>query len=919
MNRDENKPSTPHRTPDETLHWEPLGNACPSDWLPVEEGIQLLSAKHLSFIQQLLAWKEEGSYAAARRGLHHLDTVPPQEERTLDLTLLRIQFLVIQGESLRADAVFFDYMFGMNNELLWVHRGRWILDWLHQNPQHVLRESLLSSLRLLCTQTQWAAPCLILAHALSQQAAPHTSETFDLSLWQTALDPMRWKSHPERISLWLEPLALGFYQCVWFWKNQGDLHQARSIARTLLQFPWSKHKTFSPAIFSRLCMTFEQAQLPVEQKNLCEQMIRQYKSWPEPHAWLVPTFLNMNKGKKALFHLQQALNMGELADSYKISVGKALLQHRQHKEVHALLSTLKNPDTLDALQLQIAAALYEEQLVDALQLCEQSLAIYPQDRISRMYCISILEALGRWQEAESMLRPWIHSNEPPIQAFAHFLLGRICLQTDRWQEAYDLFQFLLTEPHTYTQILSKNWQKDFLVAYATCLRRMEQFEEALSFYHQAENIEPSLTLSLHILWLLIEKEQWDEVNNRIRTWNPSLPDSPWFSYAKILALFSQKQWRECLDTLHGLSLSWIEQQGLTSQRLWMQAKCLSALESPWDALMFCEKHLEQFLADPDLRSLRQQIIAATATQFEHMTSRLGKQHQQLQELDTLQQQLHQHQQLSLQREKVWQGMLAQQHWHGVKQVMEWESSWATHTPSPPRQHTPASTHHQTITTITTTAPTDPVVTTTPWPVSSTVMKQWPVRLRSVLESAAFLWEQLAQHPQQDHGPVVLQLARVLEGEVNQRLIDPLVSFALEHGWSLSDLPPVASGKLAHEHNRISLGDASMLLYHELEQQEPDGSTTIVKNPRSNPVFREILQQFWSKSVVSLSVFQKDFLQNKLPLALQEIAKWRNRASHAGTQEQESLPISRKEALNLIHQILGSSQSPGVLPQLFALS
>ena len=80
--------------------------------------------------------------------------------------------------------------------------------------------------------------------------------------------------------------------------------------------------------------------------------------------------------------------------------------------------------------------------------------------------------------------------------------------------------------------------------------------------------------------------------------------------------------------------------------------------------------------------------------------------------------------------------------------------------------------------------------------------------RAHLLSAGKLWEKLADEPAEDHGPVVLQLARALEGEVNRLLVDPFVGHALALGIQLSKLQVATDGGLRPTANRLSLGGGS---------------------------------------------------------------------------------------------------------------
>jgi len=184
--------------------------------------------------------------------------------------------------------------------------------------------------------------------------------------------------------------------------------------------------------------------------------------------------------------------------------------------------------------------------------------------------------------------------------------------------------------------------------------------------------------------------------------------------------------------------------------------------------------------------------------------------------------------------------------------------------------------------------------------------------RAHVISASRLWEKLIDHPAEDHGPVVLQLARALEGEVNRLVVDPFVGHALDQRMPLSRLQATTDGNLRPSANRVSLGEAAALLHARLEQRNADGSTTVLRNARSDSEHAALIESFW-RSRCDLKDAHRDYLKNEFLLTIQGVARVRNQAGHAGAV------IPRERAGELMTLLLGSRPGEGALERLVALS
>ncbi len=837
---------------------------------------------------------QQNTMAAATQGISLLDTLPPEEEHLFDLITLRAQFLNMLGQGQRAQAILLDHVIAMESEELWLQRGSLLVDWLAEHKEGDVHEATISMLRNICQTHNFLAPSMILASALSQGHERPPVEAREL--YKEILLPKRWRKHPKRIAFWLEHLAGGFFSYIDLLTTREQHKEARRYGRMILGFPWHKF----PSVFTQnamhlLCLSLFQLELWTEQKQLCEKVRRVCPTWSEPHYWLGTLAILRDNAKQALDHFHKAITLDGLDEVQKRSILSRLMSAGVVEGLDEFFEAFKDKDHLDTLRLSVLYHLYRDELEEALHQCDAIVAMVPNDLSAQLYTVSLLEALQRWDEAEAHLRSWLTESQPTLFVFGHLLLGNLCLQTQRHDEALHHLKTLAEGPFPYQTILNKQWQRSFLLLYGESLQSAGDTQGALSRYQEAHSLGASGPLFTRMIWLLIRLERWEDAEKMARQARPHSTNLPWFQCATLQLHEHFERWESCLEVMEQLELPWFQQQGILREGLLTKVRTLMACNKPWEALVCCETWLDFIMQDPELKEIRQQVFHAAQSHVKTMQQQLGKQAQKIVELDDQKNQWKQQQWEHQKREELFHKVVQQEGLHQEMRSLQQRNTWL-------QQHASMSK--------------EPGQRTS-WE------REHPERFESLsdnakalLSNAALLWDSLAPYPEQDHGPVVLQIARVVETEVYRCLLAPLLTLADQQGIKTSELPALSTGDLATTQHRISLADAGSLLYTHLEVQEPDGSTTVMRNPRSTPAQKQLLNAFWrSQPIQQLPSSTQRYLQSQLPLDLVTLARQRNLVSHANHGESPTRVLHRQKAKAIFPLVWGHQKQEGILSQL----
>ena len=881
--------------------WKPLGKKGQKKWLPGEEGRRFLSKSHVEFVRVLLELGNKGTPEAAESGLAMLDTIPKKEEERLDLVEFRMRFLTYLGRGREAEELLFAHLFAMQSEILWLVRGNVVVDWLLRNSFGLVRETLIQNLRELCKKKSFIAPRFILAFALTQGTKRPPLEA--RALYESTLKPTRWRKLQRYISNWFPHLAGGFFAYIDYLLSQNQRNKALVYGRMILQHPWdTPMQGFTEDTLHLLCLALMQLQLWPEQKKLCERILARYPSSGEPHYWLGRVAAQQGASELAYQHFLKALKTGSFSQKRIISMAHSLLSTELTGELTPFLQEIQDKESVEFLQIQVVSHLYQEELEEALALTRKILEKDPHNQMAGLHCASILEGLGRWEEAESMLRPWLEADDLSLQFFSHLLLGDICLQSQRPKEALQYFSFVLEPPHSYKELLVPQWQQSFLIAYATCLEQLGKSEQAILRYEEALRLAPSGPLAVRLLWLLLGMERWDEAQKWVKKATKYASSMPWFIYARLQMAERAGEWSRVVAFWEQLGMEWFLSEQLLVQGLLSRIRAYVHQERAWEALLFCEEWLPEIVQNPELNALRKQIFQIFQNQYNHMQEQIKEQVSQLESWKETKGQLdkqvltHQKRESLVKKILEKQGVLHEDLRLLTKRQALWASSQETANGE--------AEHKQ----------------KTSWEsLFPDIFAGLSKGTRRILSSAAMLWDTLAASPLDDHGPVIIQLARVIEGEINRRLIDPLVQEALALKYSLSDLPDISVSSLSPKANRVSLGDAAMLLYDRIEVVEEDGSVTTQINPRSNVALKTSLGKLW-QHLISKGISEDilHFVQHRLVFQLLEITQLRNRAGHAGSSFEDIKTFTRQDLEPVIAAIFGEEGKDGLLGRLLLL-
>lgn len=872
------------------LTWQPLGSRLPSQWTPVQDGRRLLTPQNISFVQRLMALRKEATPQAAKRGIALLDTVPQREEQVLDLVTFRTDFLAQLGQSKHAQAMLLDHIVAMESEALWLQRGSLLLDWLVEHEEGEVREQTLTMLREICSKHDFLAPPMILAFGLSQGCERPPREAREL--FQTLLYPKRWRKFPKRVAFWLEHLAGGFFSYIDHLTTQEKHKEARQYGRMIPKFPWAKFPNkFTPNAMHLLCLSLFQLNLSTELKQISDQVRNTCPRWSEPHYWLGTLAIQRNNPKLALKHFQKAIALGGLDEAQKRSLVSRLMSAGLVEGLDEFFHSFEDRNHLDTLRLSILYHLYRDELEEALLQCDAILAILPDDLSAQLYTASLLEALQRWEQAEALLTTWLTQSHPTLFVLGHLLLGNVYIQTGRHSQALACFRALNDGPFPYHTVLNPQWQRSFLLLFGESLQRDGEVEDALLRYQEAHELSPSGALYTRMLWILIRLERWEQAEQLSLQARSISATLPWFQCALLQLHEHFERWDKCLQILEQIPLSWFQQQGILREGLATKIRALFFCDQPWNALVCCEEWIDFVSADPELKVLRRKMFAVARTQVEAMQRQLGEQAQKLIEFDQQKLEWKQQQRKQKKREELFQQVLQQEGLHQDLRSLQQRNALF--------QHTQEATHWE---------------------------REHPERFETLsqeakplLANAAYLWDSLAPYPKQDHGPVIVQLSRVVEAELYHHLISPLLNFARQEGIPLSSLPSLSIGEIDTSQPRISLADSGSLLYSEVKVQESDGSYTVMRNPRSNPTHQKLLEAFWAqKKFQKLPKETLRYAQSQLPLELQTLARQRNPSSHANLKDPQSNVQTREQVQPVLDMLWGGHSHLGILKQLTLL-
>lgn len=879
----------------QNLRWQPLDLRSKRRYLSMEETTELLRGERGMFLHAVDIFATHGSKEAARDGLRLLSTLPIDDVLCLyGVVGLYTSLLKQLGRESEAYQLQFKQLFELQSEELWLRRGMLCVVWLHNNRDTSDYQKVLLSLGDVCKRSNLVVPNLIYADQLWMRNQIAESMTY----YDKALKPNAWSQFPNLVSDWLVEISKGIYRTIKYWFEQGHEKRASSYARTILGFSWEQIESeYAIQQLQVLCLCLESLNRWSDIERLCAKMSESLPSLTLRHYWLGRTAQAKAQINMALAHFRAAItHQQELSNVELPHILRFFFVHNYLEDINKILENYTDKDTPEYLQFLLMYTLVIGDHDKALMLSDQLEITVPDNYSAKIGRLLLLESMQRYEQCKAELLALLKGQaqtqeELLMRHFGLLLLGLLEAQEGDVRSALLRFSQLPGGEFLFANLMSdKELQRRYCETRGNCLREIDDFDTALYWFRKALTYDKNLGIYHKISIILTRTGRFEEAESIVKEGLDLYPDSFELQFSKFLLLEHFARWEEASQCLEDIGLERFREKGLLKEGLFMWIRHLAYRGKILEALVFTESFMAEILVDEDLKNLRHNLLQQVIAIYQQMQNMIGEQQHQIDQMAQKHQHLWQKLEQGRSKEDRLQDVLEHQQklQHQLEITQQREKSLRlqlqqTELPKPK----PDTLHASQV----------PLAITLP-----TIYSDLPDSMRQILYSAEVLWHKLSTDAAQDHGPVVLQLARVIEGEINRLFIDQLVAFALERNYKLSDFPTIALGHLKTMGNRLSLGDAANLIYHQITIEHPHGHWEYLRNPLSNDVHRHIIEQFWQQPhLQSLAKHHKIFLHTELPGALQKLSKVRNRASHAGQI------IIRSEAGEVRELVLGNDK------------
>lgn len=875
--------------------WAPLRQPPPQGAILRIDELRYLNEEHIAFQRHIERLAQRDTPESCQQAIQQLNAIPHDIAYKLEWVGSAKSYLYLQLDQ-REEALLcqIEQMFLAQDEILWFLWGMRGLQWLQQSPTKTI-SPLLDRLRQTLQAQPFVVPQLLLAFGQRRiEEANQTSLEPSTKLYLEALHIERWPWKNKQTSLkrafsdvslegeWLGAIADSFSRLLHGLVQTNQQQTIPAVSQMFHRFPWEAlHPRYRELTFRAMGATFASLKQDTELQRLCERFASITPHSPFRWFWLGVSAQQRNKISTATRYFLKATQTKEqLTDQERLHILDFLYQQGEYEQANALLKQVNNPDTPNAIKMRYWDALLQQEYPQALALADTFLAMHPNDFLMQCHRIRLLDRLEHNEQLQQQLYTLSQSTTPQQKWFAHIYLGILHTTQGEPDAARAIFQKL-------PKILPDGLFFDTAFQ-ATCLlcqghihEHYEEWTQANEAYQQAIILRPDgMTYARRII-SLCQQERWEDANQFLQEALTIAPQHPAIQYARFLLHNHHGHPEDIKESLEELGKSFFDQ--LDQRTLWLQTWLWLHIEQEeWhEAFALCELYLEDFLATPTLRELRTSFLAGFLEHVRTLESIAGQRTHELTELKhTLRNERHRQ---KSQREVLAQALRSHAHLKNELRQLQQDNT------QPDKQ--------------------DPCELNTFVSIHKDVLDRVPSNALRLLKSAQKLWLQLANTPQDDHGPVILQLARVIEAEANRRIIDPMVQIAQQQDIPLHTLPTTRPQHLKPSDNRLSLGEVASFCYTNTQE-----SSLLPWNPYSSKQHQKALELFRATPAFQrLAPSETEYLQIQWIVDLKTLATARNKASHAGS------PLARSEAEKIYSLIWGADSSKGMLAYLVQLT
>jgi len=836
----------------------------PTRPLETQELKARLTPEQDAFIRRALHLFREGDTRDAERALRMLSTIPEPARWFMKYSvLLEMELLRKLERPAERKRTLFRFLRNAASAEEWANQAFELQDWIESLRDTSEYSEMLDALRDVCAQHPFGPPRLLLAGTLAREL-PVPDEAVEL--FREALEPERWRSHPATLGPWLPLLARGAFCVEATYVERGQREEAVRCARLAASYPWRSARGLSHYDFQLLCTTLFDAGLDRDLTKLCKDF-RGVNGWRSPRYWLGAVAWRQGKHDVACTHFVAAIGGEDLSDHEHGVMATNLLCHDRPADARRAIDCIQAREGTRFLTVEGSCLQEEDRWSEAVDCWDRVLELVPDDAWVQVARVTALLNAGRFEEYEANLRAIVADPDHGFYDTARLQLA--CWSNDRGrsQEGMELLRPYLDDDVQYG--LEPHLRPLIMGLAGDTFAKLGDDEQAVQWYERAlaARCVPSPVVPYARALVRLERSQ---AADRLLAELRSEPDDD-MELAMLRLVVADRLGRreEVLRRYERFDTDWLRREGCLPTALGPAVRALLDLDQPMEAVELCEAVLEDVLADPSLKPLREAAMRRIRAQADAAKSDAEEQRRRADEAEELRRLAERHRRRDLAALHA-----SKDHVRRFQQAQRCTAAAA----------------------------------------ASVDLPQWlsdlDPKMRAQIQSAELIWQQLSGHADADHGPVVVQLARVVEGEANRVLVDELVRIHLAAGGELDTFPGAGSRLPMERGNRFSLGQVAELVTGAVERREADGSVTLVRGARGNERHQRLLDALQEKvRNGGLPESLVEWMRDKLPLVLAEVAQVRNRAGHAGD------PMGRREAGKVRVRILGTGPEDGLITRL----
>ena len=614
-------------------------------------------------------------------------------------------------------------------------------------------------------------------------------------------------------------------------------------------------------VFELLDKSLSLADCRKEQVELSRVIIKKQLPWWWAYFCLAHDAHSKNRISSALKYYKKMVDIGGFDQDFLPSLSEFMVAHGDVEDLKKILQLFDDKESAEYINYSVFLKELEKDYQGGLELCNKGLEKYATLSHLSTHKAEFYIKLEQPEKAKEIYYSLLESEILVLRRNA--ILGLV-FQLDienKAEESLKLLQDFLNKEENDSE--DNEWQYLINLQMGASLRLTKRFQEAFEYLLISKSFKESPNIYYELIIVAHAMNRFDEAESFMAKAESKFKTDNVLKYLRFNLNEALGNWEHTILLAERLGLDWFRKNDLFSEGIAFKLIALLNLDKPFEALKFCEDILDELLEHQELRDLRQQAFKETEAQYEQYRNLIGSQTSKLKELKKTRKLLIEENRKKRNNKNKLEKSLNSQ------RVLEQELGRLRNQNPPEKNKAPSVSN----------SPKPFEVLKKEYP---QICKALPTHLMKILISAELLWNKLSEHPDQDHGPVVLQLARVVEGMVNKTMIDPLVKKVLNMGLEISELSSISGGIISKSLNRLSLGECAHLLQGPTITRGPTDAQQVEINVRSTENHKKILNALWDHPPFSkLSQPTLYYLKNSLPWDLRKLAKIRNRAGHAG--------------------------------------